>query len=173
MSSSLYLPIGMACPSMGKVQFCDPSSSLHSRYSECGRGPTQLSRQGDGDNVVFSPSSYLKCLSDLGNPGSRFVSSEQETTVVLLSPSCSESVAGRCVFCSLGQSGCQHFSPNQHDLHGHQSTDDILVSQKNSDHSMLATSQTVPGSAESTSRLPKGDLCGKPFFANLRQEGVI
>ena len=47
--------------------------------------------------------------------------------------------------------------PIQSDSHGHQSTNDILVPQNDSDHSTLATPQVVSVSAESPHGLPEGD----------------
>ena len=109
----------------------------------------------------------VRSVSDLGDSGGRLacIGSEQETTGVLFSFSRSDGLAGECIPSSLGQSRCLHLSPIQSDSHGHQSADDLPVSQNDFDLVMLATSRAASRSAESCSELPEED----PSMANLHQ----
>ena len=101
----------------------------------------------------------LNSVSDLEDSNNGFVCArtDHKTTGVLFLSSQSNGLRGGCVLSSQGNLGSLHLSPIQSDSHGHKSTDDISVSQNDSDHSVLATSRVVSGLAESRCGLPKGD----------------
>ena len=140
----LSVPPLQTVPDMGWVHHCDLSGTLHTGSMKCGSRPVEPSGSGHWHGVVSPSSSGLENLPIMGAPVRDFFASALNNKFPVYCSLRPELMAWQeDVPDSVGQLGHVCLSPIHSDQDDHQSCNDILMSQNDSDCPMLDTPRMV------------------------------